>query len=178
MALAGTVANTGFETGFLIFQEMCGGQCGALPDPCDGTCITGNFWGLDFDASKPELHRNNKRGLHITEFASINPLLPAGCSVTGGIWNPEGVSHGKYNEDPREVGTLLYALANPTGQCTASPYEYCDPAGRIKFSGPESIIGRSVTMRKEHDRGAAYTPDENENPMSCGTIGTEIFNPN
>ena len=35
---------TGFESGFLIFQEMCGDACG--DSTCEGTCISGNFWGL------------------------------------------------------------------------------------------------------------------------------------
>ena len=41
---ADNAAVTGYETGFVIFEEMCGGTCGE--SSCDGTCVSGNFWGL------------------------------------------------------------------------------------------------------------------------------------
>jgi len=82
-----------------------------------------------------------------------------------------------------EVGSLGNVLSSPDGRCYPSPYSYCDVTDRIKFSGPESIIGRSAVLHKNKDIGAdtnpilANHPDFMADPMACGTIGTDIFNP-
>lgn len=58
------------------------------------------------------------------------------------------------------------------GHCFPSYYSYCMEQGRITFSGPESIIGRSVIIFKNPDEGAGT---ETDNPIACGTIGTDVY---
>jgi len=53
----GGASESGFETGFLIFEEMMTGECGDLSESCTGVCITGNFWGLDFLVGYAETQR-------------------------------------------------------------------------------------------------------------------------
>ena len=101
----------------------------------------------------------------------------------GTIFNPEGIAAiGVYPTDDATVptgGHLKPVQSLPDsegGQCGAAPYAFCSPPGKIKFTGEDSIIGRSVTLRKNHNiDGDAINAEKP--PMACGTIGTDIFNP-
>lgn len=58
-----------------------------------------------------------------------------------------------------------------------TPYAHCSPPGEIKFTGTDSILGRSVVLHKESDRGAGYSTSAEKDAMACGTITTFDFNP-
>lgn len=167
---ANTNYSSGFETGFLTFEESCGQPCshdGYLGSPldCDGVCVSGNFWGLIFlDPMLP-----NMSGIHIHEFAAACASLPSGCSQTGGMWNPDVVAHGLPSEDPHEAGSLGNVAYNPLGQCFSSGFMYCAPATDFALSGPNSIIGRSVVLHAMEDGGASGLPSESA-VQACGTI--------
>jgi Cu/Zn superoxide dismutase len=115
-----------FETGVVTFQEMCEADadnptCGVDNEPCDGTCVTGAFFGLPYDdkiTDPPNLSGFNYHGLHIHEFSPPNPSLPSGCQAAGDIWNPEGLTVHHcvdedictINPDATKAGTLSNVL--------------------------------------------------------------------
>ena len=146
---------SGFESGFLNFEEMCGGTCGG--NPCDGTCVSGNFWGIkDAGQSEPSAF-----GLHINTYTLSNPDLPSGCLQTGAVWNPDGVAHGIPGEaifPPGALGNLVVSAIDspaPTSQCNAQPFAYCAAPGLLKV---DDIEGRGVILSGGEDGGSAGAP--------------------
>ena len=65
-----------YETGIVTFQEMCGADadsptCGG--EACDGTCVTGAFFGLAYDDQTADPATDsfiNFHGLHVREFST------------------------------------------------------------------------------------------------------------
>lgn len=156
--------NSGFTTGFINFEDMCAGTCGA--SSCDGTCVSGNFWGL-YDLASEGLNF----GLHINEFGALNSGL--GCGVeTGTIFNPDSSAYGLPSEtDPYPMGALGNVSTSvftpvPSAQCNAQPFAYCAPIGSIDLSqGANGILGRSVVIRSLEDDGTNASTGAS-NPMS------------
>jgi hypothetical protein len=57
--------------------------------------------------------------------------------------------------------------------CLPSTYAYCVAPGRIALSGEDSIIGRSVILKKNPDDD---TQGQFDSPMlACGTIRTAVY---
>lgn len=91
---SGSAADAGraskYETGVVHFQEMCTGDdvdtCGG--DACDGTCVTGVFWGVALVDNDPE----RSHGLSIHTYATPQPGLPMGCEAGGDIFDPVGIT--------------------------------------------------------------------------------------
>ena len=67
-----------YERGVVTFQEMCADDadnptCGVDSEACDGTCVTGAFFGLNYDdlnTEPAEASFTNFHGLHIHEFST------------------------------------------------------------------------------------------------------------
>ena len=107
-----------------------------------------------------------------------------GCEAGGDIWDPVGVMT-RYSLADFELDNSLELKAgilkdvpsgsgtSEEGQCVKNTYSYCKPLGELKFSGPESIIGRSVWFNKKEDPGNGAAHDDE--PLACGTIGTAIY---
>lgn len=162
---------------------MCGGTCGENTS-CTGTCVTGNFYGLETHTLSQRSNPINFQGLHIHEFSIVDITLPSGCSQGGGIFNPTSVVHGSPEgqvpggetpDDPIEVGSLGNVQNNESDCRDAAPYARCFT--NLEFEGMESIIGRSVVIHKGPDYGSK--PNANNplwNPVACGTITTDKIN--
>jgi len=69
----GTNKTSLYETGVVTFQEMCASDvdsptCGVDNESCDGTCVTGAFFGLPYDdqaTDPPNISPDNYHGFHI-----------------------------------------------------------------------------------------------------------------
>lgn len=177
------LSGSGFETGFVNFEEMCGGTCGDVSD-CDGTCVSGNFWGL-VDGLAPG--DPSGFGLHINEFGALNSGI--GCDgETGSIFNPSGSAYGLPDPmTPYPMGALgnVYSAAVSTGlfgvsQCAAQEYHYCAPIGSIDLSqGPNGIMNRSVVLRASEDEGLNDSaPSPSTFIKACGRITETWIDPN
>lgn len=164
---------------------MCGGTCGE--STCDGTCISGNFWGLFYHDDEADDDNKQLQDVNIRTYAS--PADPSktdtGCYQAGDVYNPDEIAFTEIPySDPPALDMDLYPtgahlppiVSSNLGQCFPSPYAFCSPPGKIKFSGPDSIIGRSVSLRRNNsETGLPETTEQAQ--AACGTIGTDIFNP-
>ena len=115
------------------------------------------------------------------------PSFPLGCAAGGAIFNPylqprfsvtqvadgfgENVIPGAFADVSDGYDT------DEAGQCLPNKYAYCKPGvGSIRYSGPTSIIGRSVWLNEEADVGLYGDPLTfgsgvfPEIPLACGTI--------
>jgi len=86
---------SGFESGWVTFNESCGmgSMCGV--DYCIGTCVEGEIWGLRNESGLG----TEKFGISIHEFGVLdNSDSQTGetgvCGQTGTVWNPEELAHG------------------------------------------------------------------------------------
>jgi Cu-Zn family superoxide dismutase len=103
-----------------------------------------------------------EHGFHVHEFGDCS-MADGTCA--GGHFNPEGKPHGRPDAAERHVGDFGNIKAGEDGKAT---YKRVDKM--ITFSGPHSIIGRSVII---HDK-----PDDFSQPtgnaggrIGCGVIG-------
>ena len=113
---------------------MCGTPCGSTPS-CDGTCITGKFWGLfansaaDGDPSDPS-HFDH---IAIHEYATVDPSLPGGCkNQIGNVYDPTGVAAPGNIDDPYFklgfLGNIRHTDVTDPNACTANDFTpYCSP---------------------------------------------------
>ena len=181
---------TGFETGWITFNESCGmgSMCGV--DYCIGTCVEGEIWGLRNESGDG----TDKFGISINEFGVLdNSASQTGetgvCGQTGTVWNPEEVAHGIPTDaiyPPGALGNVslsAFVLDIPVApsQCFAQSFSHCAAPGELKVA---DLMGRSIVIRSAEDLGAgtdpdtsaAYDPDQ-EYILACGTIGNTRVNP-
>jgi Cu-Zn family superoxide dismutase len=92
----------------------------------------------EINGLKPGQH-----GFHIHEFGDISSM--DGKSA-GGHFNPHNKKHGAPIDTERHVGDLGNVIADENGH---AHFEWVDPL--IKFSGIDSIIGRTVVVHQGKD---------------------------
>ena len=101
-------------------------------------------------------------GFHIHEVGDCSD--PAGKSA-GGHFNPEGVDHGGPQASVRHVGDLGNLEADENGRATL---ELTDR--HAAFSGPHSIIGRSVIVHEKADDLVSQPTGAAGARVACGII--------
>lgn len=104
-----------------------------------------------------------KHGFHIHEYGDCSA---ANGTSAGGHFNPDGMKHGAPGDAERHVGDLGNIDANSSGQAHLRMVDTV-----IAFSGPHSIIGRSVVVHQGED-DLTSQPTGNAGPrVACGVIG-------
>jgi len=100
------------------------------------------------------------RALHIHDVGDCSAPDPASA---GGIFNPTGAPHSFPGSGM--IGDLPMLEPNPDGKATV---DYLSP--RIKLSGPNSVIGKTVIVHQNTDNWAIQ-PDGLAGPaIACGVI--------
>jgi len=104
-----------------------------------------------------------KHGFHVHEFGDCS-MMDGKCA--GGHFNPEGKPHGGPDSAERHVGDFGNVVAGADG---TAHYSRVDK--EIAFSGPHSIIGRSIIVHGGTD-DLTSQPSGNAGPrVGCGVIG-------
>jgi Cu-Zn family superoxide dismutase len=112
----------------------------------------------DIDSLTP-----GKHGFHIHQYGNCNSY---DASTAGGHFNPDNKEHGGPNSRVRHVGDLGNITADSSG---VAHLEMVDKV--ISFSGPHSIIGRSVVIHDNED-DLRTPPSGDAGPrVACGVIG-------
>jgi superoxide dismutase, Cu-Zn family len=103
-----------------------------------------------------------EHGFHVHEFGDCS--MPDG-TCAGGHFNPDGKPHGKPDAAERHVGDFGNITAGADGKAT---YKRVDKM--VSFSGPHSIIGRSVIIHANPDDFSQPTGNAGGR-VGCGVIG-------
>jgi superoxide dismutase, Cu-Zn family len=137
--------------------------------PTQGSTVTGTVTftktegGIKVVADLQGFQGAGKHGFHIHEYGDCS--APDGTSA-GGHYNPAMVSHGAPTDKTRHEGDMGNIEADATGK---AHLEYVDPM--LTFTGPNSIIGRSIIVHKNED-DMKTQPTGNAGPrVACGVIG-------
>ena len=112
----------------------------------------------DIDGLKPGVH-----GFHVHEFGD---LTAADGTSAGGHFNPHNTAHGAPSDQLRHVGDLGNVVADEHGH---AHYEWTD--SMIKFSGIDSIIGRSVVVHAGADDLHSQPTGNAGARVAAGVIG-------
>ena len=104
-----------------------------------------------------------KHGFHIHEKGDCSA---ADASSAGGHFNPGDSDHGGPDHQERHVGDLGNIEAGEDGRATL---ELEDTV--ISFSGPNSIIGRSVVVHADEDDLTSQPTGDAGGRLACGVIG-------
>lgn len=119
----------------------------------DGILVKGDIHGLT----------PGKHGFHIHELGDCS--APDGTTA-GGHFNPSGMPHGAPMDMQRHEGDMGNIEADALGNAHV---EYVDKM--IRFTGPNSIIGRGVIVHRDPD-DLKSQPTGNAGPrVACGVIG-------
>lgn len=109
-----------------------------------------------------------KHGFHVHEFGDCS-MMDGTCA--GGHFNPDGKPHGGPDSAERHVGDFGNLEANEDGVATYSRVDKL-----ISFSGPHSIIGRSIIVHAGADDLKSQPTGDAGGRVGCGVIG--IADPN
>lgn len=102
-------------------------------------------------------------GFHIHEFGDCSS--PDAASA-GGHFNPGDMPHGAPGADKRHAGDLGNIEADKNGHARL---EVTD--NKISFSGPNSIIGRSIVVHAQADDYKSQPTGNSGARVACGVIG-------
>ena len=136
--------------------------------PTDGNDVSGiiTFTKTDYGikiVADVEGLTEGKHGFHIHEFGDCSRL--DGKSA-GGHFNPDGKNHGAPDASERHVGDLGNLMAGGNGKAY---YEMIDTY--ISFSGPHSIIGRTIIVHAAEDDLTSQPTGAAGTRVACGVIG-------
>lgn len=109
-----------------------------------------------------------KHGFHVHQYGDCS-MMDGKCA--GGHFNPDGAPHGSPLEARRHVGDLGNVVADENGRAV---YKRVDQL--ISFSGPRSIIGRSIIVHAGEDDLTSQPSGDAGARVGCGVIG--IADPN
>jgi superoxide dismutase, Cu-Zn family len=137
--------------------------------PTQGSTVSGTVTftmtegGIKVVADLQGFQGAGKHGFHIHEYGDCS--APDGTSA-GGHYNPAMMSHGAPTDKTRHEGDMGNIEADASGK---AHLEYVDPM--LTFTGPNSIIGRSIIVHKNED-DMKTQPTGNAGPrVACGVIG-------
>jgi Cu-Zn family superoxide dismutase len=105
---------------------------------------------------------DGKHGFHVHEFGDCS-MADGVCA--GGHFNPTGSPHGSPDAAKRHVGDFGNLTADESGKAT---YKRVDKL--ITFSGPNSIIGRSIIVHAAPDDFSQPSGNAGAR-IGCGVIG-------
>ena len=104
-----------------------------------------------------------EHGFHIHEFGDCSA---ADATTAGGHFNPGKHPHAGPDEEMRHEGDLGNLTADASGK---AHYERTDK--KLKFSGEDSIIGRSVIVHEKVDDLKTQPTGNAGARIACGVIG-------
>jgi Cu-Zn family superoxide dismutase len=137
--------------------------------PTQGSTVSGTVTftktegGIKVVADLQGFQGAGKHGFHIHEYGDCS--APDGTSA-GGHYNPAMMSHGAPTDKTSHEGDMGNIEADASGK---AHLEYVDPM--LTFTGPNSIIGRSIIVHKNED-DMKTQPTGNAGPrVACGVIG-------
>ena len=104
-----------------------------------------------------------KHGFHIHEFGDCSS---ADYMSAGPHFMISGESHGAPSDQMSHKGDLGNLVADSTGK---AHLEWIDP--NISFTGPNSILGRSVIVHEKEDDLKTQPTGNSGARIACGTIG-------
>lgn len=111
-----------------------------------------------------------KHGFHVHEYGDRS----AGCTSTGGHFNPYNKVHGAPTDEERHAGDLGNIIADETG-CACVDIKDT----KVTLIGLDSVIGRAIVVHEgEDDLGQGGFDDSKTtghagDRQSCGVIGIE-----
>lgn len=106
-----------------------------------------------------------KHGFHIHEFGDCSA---ANGTSAGGHFNPDGHEHGSPMGDSRHVGDLGNITADEQGVAKLTHLDK-----HLKFSGKNSIIGRSIIVHADEDDLKSQPTGNAGARVACGVIGVQ-----
>ncbi len=104
-----------------------------------------------------------KHGFHIHEFGDCSS---ADFTSAGGHFMIPGETHGALTDPARHLGDMGNIEADATGH---AHMECVDTD--VAFSGPKSILGRSVVVHEKEDDLKTQPTGNSGARIACGTIG-------
>lgn len=104
-----------------------------------------------------------EHGFHIHEFGDCS--APDATSA-GGHFNPTEHKHSGPDDETRHAGDLGNLTADETGK---AHYDRVDK--QLKFTGKESILGRSVIVHEKADDLKTQPTGNAGGRVACGVIG-------
>jgi superoxide dismutase, Cu-Zn family len=104
-----------------------------------------------------------KHGFHIHEFGDCSS---ADYTSAGPHFMLPGEMHGAPGDNMSHNGDMGNLMADTSGK---AHLEWIDP--NISFSGPNSILGRSVIVHKKEDDLKTQPTGNSGARIACGTIG-------
>jgi len=112
--------------------------------------------------------RPGKHGFHIHEFGDHT----AGCTSTGGHFNPEKKTHGAPSDANRHHGDLGNIVADSEGVA-----KFCINDSVVSLVGINSVIGRAFVVHADEDdlgkggHSDSLTTGHAGGRLACGVIG-------
>lgn len=165
---------------------MCGGST------CDGTCITGKFWGLWVNpaATGDPTDPGHFDHVAIHDFAVVDPSLPFGCkNQVGDVYDPTGINapgditDGTGNFELGFLGNISVADVSMLDGCTETEFPaYCSPWNELNLTQLLADGGKSVALglhRNYGNNSGSGQPvgEPLDEYNACGNISTTLLNP-